>query len=235
MTEHARPAGTIATRTAGTALQAGPGGHGCLMDTVYRRQRHIYDLSRKYYLLGRDRLIAGLEVPPGGKVLEIACGTGRNLIRIARAYPDARLYGFDISPEMLATARHSVRRAGLSSRIALAEGNAEAFDPQTLFGTTTFERVIFSYSLSMIPDWPSALRAGLAATAPGGSVHIADFGRQDGMPAIFGRLLRLWLARFHVEPRTGLEAVLTDLAGNATMEFESLYRDYARLAVIRTD
>jgi S-adenosylmethionine-diacylgycerolhomoserine-N-methlytransferase len=31
-----------------------------LMDPMYRRQRHIYDLSRKFYLLGRDEAIAGL-------------------------------------------------------------------------------------------------------------------------------------------------------------------------------
>ena len=34
------------------------GGHDQLMDSVYRYQRHIYDLSRKYYLLGRNGLIA---------------------------------------------------------------------------------------------------------------------------------------------------------------------------------
>ena len=31
-----------------------------LMDRIYRRQRHIYDASRKFYLLGRDELIAEL-------------------------------------------------------------------------------------------------------------------------------------------------------------------------------
>ena len=35
------------------------------MDRIYRRQRHVYDLTRKYYLLGRDRLIADLDVPRG--------------------------------------------------------------------------------------------------------------------------------------------------------------------------
>ena len=40
------------------------------MDRMYRRQRHIYDLTRKFYLLGRDELIAGLKPPPGGAVLE---------------------------------------------------------------------------------------------------------------------------------------------------------------------
>lgn len=209
------------------------GSHGRLMDSVYTKQRHIYDLSRKYYLLGRDPLIAGLEVPPGGSVLEIACGTGRNLILAARSYPDAQLYGFDISAEMLATARRSVEKAGLSSRIRLAVGDAEAFDPMELFGAEKFDRVFFSYSLSMIPDWQAAIAAGLAAVTPGGSLHIADFGCQEDIPPVFGRLLRAWLAKFHVEPRADLETVLGDLAGNATIEFEKLYRDYARLAVVR--
>ena len=120
-----------------------PASHGRLMDSVYARQRHIYDVSRKYYLLGRDPLIAGLDVPPGGSVLEIACGTGRNLILAARAYPDAKLYGFDISAEMLTTARSSIEKAGLSSRIQLAQGNAEAFDPMELFGIGEIQSGVF--------------------------------------------------------------------------------------------
>ncbi len=59
------------------------------MDRMYRFQRHIYDATRRFYLLGRERLIAELDVPPGGSVLEIGCGTGRNLILVARRYPNA--------------------------------------------------------------------------------------------------------------------------------------------------
>ena len=55
------------------------------MDAIYRGQRHIYDVTRRYYLLGRDGLIADLDVPAGGTVLEIGCGTGRNLIAVGRA------------------------------------------------------------------------------------------------------------------------------------------------------
>ena len=40
-----------------------------LMDRMYRRQRHIYDLSRKFYLLGRDEAITRLRPAPGDKVL----------------------------------------------------------------------------------------------------------------------------------------------------------------------
>ena len=50
------------------------------MNRMYRRQRHIYDGTGRYCLLGRDRLIAGLQPAAGASVLEIGCGTGRNLV-----------------------------------------------------------------------------------------------------------------------------------------------------------
>src|SRR5262245_23648909 len=105
-----------------------PATHAELMDGLYRWQRHIYDLTRKYYLLGRDRLIAGLNVPAGGTVLELGCGTGRNLILAARRYPDAHFFGLDISSEMLETARVSIGREGLAERVMLAKGDATDFD-----------------------------------------------------------------------------------------------------------
>lgn len=70
---------------------------GRRMDQMYRFQRHIYDVTRKPYLLGRTTLINGLVPPECGSVLEIGCGTGWNLIQVATAYPKVALYGFDVS------------------------------------------------------------------------------------------------------------------------------------------
>ena len=156
-----------------------------LMDEMYRRQRHIYDVSRKFYLLGRDEAIARLRPAPGDKVLEIGCGTGRNLVKLAQAYPHARLFGLDVSREMLATAAASTARAGFASRIALAQADATAFDPQGLFGCASFERVMISYALSMIPPWHEALAHALDVVAPGGSLQIVDFGDCAGLPRPF--------------------------------------------------
>ena len=64
------------------------------MDGIYKYQRYIYDLTRKYYLLGRDRMLDDLEPAPGATVLEVGCGTGRNLILAARRYPEARFLRF---------------------------------------------------------------------------------------------------------------------------------------------
>ena len=140
--------------------------HAALMDGVYRYQRHIYDLTRKYYLLGRDRMIRDLDVPAGGAVLELGCGTGRNLALIARAYPAARLCGLDISAGMLETAAASIRRAGLAGRVTLAHGDASAFEAEALFGRKGFDRVVVSYSLSMIPPWRRTIVAALDASSP---------------------------------------------------------------------
>jgi S-adenosylmethionine-diacylgycerolhomoserine-N-methlytransferase len=203
--------------------------HAGLMDAVYRRQRHIYDATRKYFLLGRDRLIAELDPPPGGSVLEVGCGTGRNLVRAARAYPQASFAGLDISTAMLETARGAVERAGLAQRIALGFGDATSFDAQALFGRPGFDRVAFPYSLSMIPDWRGALAAGWAATAPGGRLMLVDFGDQQGLPTAFRDLLGWWLAKFHVAPRLTLPQDLAQAAPGAAVRFTPLYRGYAWL------
>ncbi len=205
------------------------------MDRMYRRQRHIYDLSRKFYLLGRDEAIARLRPAPGDNVLEIGCGTGRNLVKLARAYPEARLFGLDVSQEMLATAAASIARARLSARIALARGDATTFEPQALFGRARFERVMISYALSMIPPWREALGRALDVLSPGGALTLVDFGDCAGLPRAFKIGLRRWLAAFDVTPRDDLSEALEALSAERglTCETERWRRGYAVLAVAR--
>jgi len=204
------------------------------MDAMYRYQRYIYDASRKYYLLGRDHLLDELEVPVGGTVLEVACGTGRNLIKAARRYPDARLYGFDISQEMLATARISISRAGFGDRVSVAEGDAANFSGEQLFNTPAFDRVVISYALSMIPPWRCALDQAITAVAPGGALYIVDFGELNDLPHWFKTGLLAWLGKFSVEPRSGLDVALKKVAGRRGLSVHcaSLYRGYATYAVV---
>lgn len=215
-------------------MSAAESAHAALMDGVYRHQRHVYDLTRKYYLLGRDRLIEGLGVPPDGTLLELGCGTGRNLIQAALRYPDARFFGIDISQAMLETASAAVARHGLSGRTMLAKGDATAFDASALFGQPAFDRIFISYALSMIPGWERAIPTALAALAPGGSLHIVDFGRQERLPRWFRSGLRAWLAKFHVAPRDSLREVLESECQQigASLSFETLYRGYAIRAVL---
>jgi S-adenosylmethionine-diacylgycerolhomoserine-N-methlytransferase len=209
--------------------------HAALMNRIYGFQRHFYDASRKYYLLGRDAMIAGLAPQPGDGILELGCGTGRNLVLAARLHPEARLYGLDISAAMLETAATKLGRHGLEARVQIARGDAVDFSARHLFDRDRFERIFFSYALSMIPGWTAALETALAALAPGGSLHIVDFGSQQRLPAWCRSGLRIWLGQFHVTPRDTLESELRQRAGNlgAALEISRPYRDYAIHAVLR--
>jgi S-adenosylmethionine-diacylgycerolhomoserine-N-methlytransferase len=204
------------------------------MNRMYRRQRHIYDGTRRYYLLGRDEMISDLRPKAGANVLEVGCGTGRNLVLAARRYPAARFFGIDVSTEMLTTAISAVARAGLSDRIRVAHGDATALDPARSFAIPQFDHVMISYSLSMIPDWRVVLRAAANNIKPGGSLHVVDFGRQEELPAVARTLLRRWLKLFDVTPRDSLERELSALAERtgATLTFERPFRGYAQYGVV---
>jgi S-adenosylmethionine-diacylgycerolhomoserine-N-methlytransferase len=209
------------------------------MDRMYRLTRHVYDLTQAYYLLGRDRMLAQVVTGPATATLEVGCGTARNLIKLARRPDPGLLCGIDASAEMLETAARSIARVGVPAAdrepIRLRQGLAEQLDPATMFGRTTpFDTVFFSYCLSMIPTWPGALEAALAAVKPGGKLLIVDFWDQQDLPAFFAAGLKKWLALFHVHYRPEVHAALADLgrSGRADVTFESVARRYAYIATV---
>jgi S-adenosylmethionine-diacylgycerolhomoserine-N-methlytransferase len=216
-----------------SAVQTANESQAHLMDRMYRYQRYIYDFTRKYYLFGRDTLIRELNPPPGASVLEVGCGTGRNLAVLGELYPGARLFGLDISAEMLATAKAKLRRQNRPDAV-LRVADATNFTAAS-FDQEGFDRIVISYALSMVPEWEKAVDAAIAALKPGGSLHIVDFGQQEGWPAGFRRLLQAWLRRFHVTPRESLFDAMRKRAerDGAALEVRSLGRDYAWLAVYR--
>ena len=207
--------------------------HAARMDGVYRHQKHIYDLTRKYFLLGRDGMIRGMDAPRDARVLELGCGTGRNIALAARHFPQAQFFGLDISAEMLEIARKSIRKTGIDARLALAD--ATDFDAGELFGHDRFDRIFISYALSMIPDWEATIDQALAHLAAGGSLHVVDFGDQNAMPAWFKARLGAWLGKFHVTPRENMIDVMSRKAKahGAETKGKALYRGYVQHAVVQ--
>lgn len=203
------------------------------MARMYRPQKHIYDLTRRCYLLGRDRLIGGLDLGRGQTVLDIGCGTGRNLALIGARWPHAQLYGLDAAEPMLQVARGRLRRDGV--RATLAHGVAEGLDPALTFGSRGFDHVMISYCLSMVDDPAAALRSAAAALRPGGTLHVVDFGDMAHLPRWFAALMRVWLARFHVRHRPEVALTLRRIAdrhGGNLAETEIAHR-YALLYRLR--
>ena len=86
----------------------------------------------------------------------------------------------------------------------------------------------------MIPEWRGVLDVAMSLLAPDGELRIVDFGGQEGLPGVFRRLLRRWLALFHVTPCDDLEAGLQAraAAAGALLVFARPYRGYAQYAVM---
>lgn len=205
------------------------------MNRMYKLTRHVYDGSRKFYLLGRDLLIRELGAKPGEHIIEVGCGTARNLIKMARHYPDTHFYGLDAADEMLKTAEASLRRAGLSDHIKIGQGLAQTFDPKRMFGLKqTPDKIVFSYVLSMIPDATQAIDHALDLLPVGGEIHIADFGDLSGQISPVRVTLRNWLKLFHVRHDPELVRYYYDLGARQRchVSFTPLYNDYAYRAVL---
>ncbi len=205
------------------------------MDRMYAWTRHVYDATRRYYLLGRDAMLDRISQRPAGSVLEIGCGTARNLRVLSETAPHHTLYGLDASLAMLATARTALNRAGCTGQVTLAQGLAEGLDPKGQFGVDgPFDVIFFSYVLSMIPAWRTALGQALTHLAPNGRLYIVDFWDQADLPNGFPPLLHTWLSLFDVHPRPELLRTLRTLEteGRLSCAVVPVARRYAYLAVV---
>lgn len=146
--------------------------HHRALKAYYRYHATIYDWTRWCFLFGRVRMLDMVPgLPPRPRVLEIGCGTGSNLLRLNNRFPEARICGVDLSPDMIRRANDKIG-GGDRDRVELING---AYGEKPLsFGP--FDLVLLSYSLSMFGE-----RAGETLKqihddlAPGGYIAVIDF------------------------------------------------------------
>lgn len=108
-----------------------------------------------------------------GRVLDVACGTGRNF----RYLPNAsEVVGIDISAELLAHARDALDRLDL-------DGTVHQMDAQALaFPDDSFDTVISSFSTCTFPDPFTALHEMERVCTPDGEILLLEHSRSDVAP-----------------------------------------------------
>jgi len=155
------------------------GSHAERLTAFYAPQAERYDAFRARLLHGREDMLAALDVRPGMQVVELGCGTGRNLEFLATMLPIETLAGVqlvDLCPPLLEVAR---RRFAGHANVEAIEADACRWRPDK-----PVDRVYLSYALTMIPDWPAALANARSMLAPGGRIGVVDF----HLPAAGGRI-----------------------------------------------
>lgn len=134
------------------------------LQSYYALHSRIYDATRWSFLFGRDAIIrraAGFIRPQ--RILEVGCGTGRNLLSLQRSFPDAEITGLDLSADMLRIARQKTTGVRLLQR---------AYDEPA----GGFDLILCSYALSMFnPGWETAIETASADLNPGGIIAVVDF------------------------------------------------------------
>lgn len=206
------------------------------LNNLYRFQRHFYDLTRRFFLFGRDDLLRQMNVQPQERVLEVGCGTGRNLLKLSQIEPQARIYGLDATDEMLKTAGVKLDAKGKQKDIVLRQGLAEEFDYRNTFHLDApFDKIFISYSLSMFPAGQEAIKNALENLQPNGDLYILDFWDGAGLPAWFNRLRRWWLGLFKVYARPGFLEFLKELSNEnaGDLSVSAVGRRYAFIAHFR--
>ncbi len=168
--------------------EASPGSATALT-RYYRWHARLYDATRWSFLFGRAALVRSIALLPNPprNILEIGCGTGDNLLRLVRQFPEAAVTGLDLSADMLARARRKLERCQLP--VALLQ---QRYD-RPLYPEPVFDLIVFSYCLSMInPGWNQAVDSALRDLRPGGRLAVVDF-HDTRFPAF-----QRWMAVNHV-------------------------------------
>lgn len=156
----------------------------------YKWHARLYQATRWTFLFGRDRIINALGLPMFSEktVLEVGCGTGHNLKKLARYYLNLQLIGLDISPHMLQVATKKMMR--YSRRVLLLE---KPYEPGKWQLPTKPDVVLFSYCLTMInPGWEDAIQRAHEDLVEGGLIAVVDF---HDTPFHF---FRRWMGYNHV-------------------------------------
>lgn len=155
--------------------------------SYYRLHAKVYDRTRWSFLFGRTAIVdAVAQCQQPQRILEVGCGTGKNLITLHRRFPQAHITGLDLSSHMLRAAHKNI--TSLGGQVTLQQG-AYGVVPQS----QQVDLILFSYALTMFnPGWDAAIEQAHRDLAPGGAIAVVDF-HNSPWP-----LFKRWMGANHV-------------------------------------
>jgi S-adenosylmethionine-diacylgycerolhomoserine-N-methlytransferase len=159
------------------------------LERFYDGQATHYDDFRKKLLTGRESLVAEIPTRHGDRWVEMGGGTGATLEFLGtRLGTLGEVYLVDLCDSLLEVARQRIASRGWDNVSAVCADATRYTPPEPA------DVVLFSYSLTMIPDWFAAIERACEILRPGGHIGVVDFyvSRRHADPP---RIQHGWLTR----------------------------------------
>lgn len=180
---------------------------------IYGRYARVYDAIFKRWFYPRQKhAIHALNIPPGGRVLDVGVGTGFSL----PLYPNhAEVIGIDLLSEMLGEAQRKVHREQLR-HVTLMEMDAE----RLAFSDNVFDYVIAAFVISVVPDPVRFLSEIKRVSKPEGQIVIINHFQSENR--LMARLEK-WAAPLCTKIGWHSDLSLADLVQLTNLQIEQKY------------
>jgi SAM-dependent methyltransferase len=190
-----------------------PGGYMKDASAADLRAGALYDLGGAVYQFGVGNIAGGLLNDSRGRtlvahlatrfpdfapktILDMGCGVGHNTVPLAKAFPDAEVYGIDLGAAQLRYAH--LRAEGLGAKVHFVQDNAE----QTEFPDEKFDLVVSQIILhETSPEATAAIiRESRRLLRPGGIVVHLEVPLRAENGDDFYNTIMLWEEFYNAEP-----------------------------------
>ncbi len=180
---------------------------------LYASQDFITFMGRAEYI--RKRAVIKLKLQKANKVLEVACGTGRNFPYIMEAIgPGGKLVGFDYTQEMLDAAK-ALSKEKKWQNISFTQGDAAELKVEEVH----FDGVLSVLGISAIPKWEDALKRCKDVLRIGGVISICDAQLFEGVFRVLNPLVKIVYSNLAAwNPSNNIPVKLKELFGNVSVE-----------------
>lgn len=144
----------------------------------YNKIAKVYDLLAEHSEQPmREKGLAKLAARPEERVLEIGFGTGHCLVSLAKAVgPDGKVFGIDLSEEMLKRSRQLLEQEGLADRVELTCGDAAKLP----YDDDSLDAIFSSFTLELFdtPELPKVLAEWKRVLKPGGRLVVVSLSKE---------------------------------------------------------
>lgn len=149
--------------------------------------RNSYQASLvQHWLPALDGVVAKLE--RGANVADVGCGHGHSTVIMAKAFPSARLWGFDVHEGSIRQAREVARAEGVADRVTFEVATATDYPP------LDYDLICYFDALHDMGHPDRALRHARASIRPEGTVMLVEPFANDKLEDNINPIARLYYA-----------------------------------------